>query len=115
MLATCVVALTAWAVLVGLGSAWLAVVAVALVVAAIAPFLVPTRYRLDDVGIVEQRLFVTRSRRWSALRRVDVGRDAVLVSPYASPRWLDRYRGIVVLLDGADRERVVAELRARVP
>jgi hypothetical protein len=114
MLALCVVALTAWAVLVGLRSGWLAAIAVVMLVVAIAPFLVPTHYRLDDDGIAERRLFVTRARRWSELRRVEVGRGAALVSPYAHARWLDRYRGLVIYFDGAEREEVVRELRARI-
>jgi hypothetical protein len=114
MLAIAVVALTAWAVLVGLRSFWLSAVAVVMLLVAIAPFLVPTRYRLDDRGVAERRLFVTRARAWSELRRVDVGRGAALVSPYARPRWLDRYRGLVLYLDGADRDAVVRALRERI-
>lgn len=115
MLAIGVIALTAWAVLVGLGSGWLAAVAAAMLVVAIAPFLAPTRYRLDDAGVAERRLFVTRARRWSELRRCEVGAGAALVSPYARPRWLDRYRGLVIYFDGADREHVVRALREHLP
>lgn len=118
MLAACVVFATAYAVLVGLQSALLAVLAAVLLVASIAPFLVPTRYRLDGDRLSERRLFVHRSRRWSELRRVEVGKAAALVSPYARPRWLDRYRAITVILpvagDGADRDDVVRALRERV-
>lgn len=118
MLAAGVVFATAYAVLVGLRSPLLAAVAVVLVVASIAPFLLPTRYRLDDEQLSEHRLFVRRARRWSELRRVEVGRTAARVSPYAQPRWLDRYRAITVILpapgDGADREAVVRALRERV-
>jgi hypothetical protein len=115
MLALCVVALTAWAVLVGLGSPWLAIAAAVMLVVAIAPFLAPTRYRVDDAGIAERRLFVTRARRWSELRRADIGRSAALVSPYAQRRWLDRYRGLVIYFDGAERDDVVRVLRERIP
>jgi hypothetical protein len=118
MLAACVILVAAYAILVSLQSAWLAVLAVLFLLAAIAPFLVPTRYRLDAEQLVERRLFVTRSRRWSELRRVEIGKTAALVSPYREPRWLDRYRGITMILplpgDGADRESVVRELRERV-
>jgi len=114
MLAMCVIALTAWAVLVGLRSPWLAACAAVMLVVAIAPFLLPTHYRLDADGIAERRLFVTRSRRWSELKRVELGRAAALVSPYAQPRWLDRYRGLVLYLDGADRDGVVRVLRERI-
>jgi hypothetical protein len=48
MLAACVVFATAYAVLVGLESALLAALSAVLIVASIAPFLVPTRYRLWD-------------------------------------------------------------------
>ncbi len=118
MLAACVVLLTAYAVLVGLGSALLAALAAVLLVGSIAPFLVPTRYRIDDEGLSERRLLVRRSRPWSELRRVEVGPAAARVSPYARPRWLDRYRAITVILpvpgDGADRDDVVRALRERV-
>ena len=118
MLAACVVFATAYAVLVGLESALLAALAVVLLVASIAPFLVPTRYRIDDERLSERRLFVRRSRAWSELRRVDVGAAAARVSPYARPRWLDRYRAINVILpepgDGADRDDVIRALRERV-
>jgi hypothetical protein len=118
MLAACVILVAAYAVLVSLQSALLAGLAVAFLVAAITPFLLPTRYRLDAEQLVERRLFVTRSRRWSELRRVEIGKRAALVSPYRQPRWLDRYRGITMILplpgDGADRESVVRELRERV-
>ena len=114
MLAVCVIALTSWAVLLSLRSGWLAVIAAAMLVVAIVPFLVPTHYRIDDGGIAERRLFVTRSRRWAELRRIEVGRAAALLSPYARRRWLDRYRGMVVYFDGAERERVIAALEERV-
>jgi hypothetical protein len=118
MLAACVVFATAYAVLVGLESALLAALSAVFIVASIAPFLVPTRYRLDGDQLSERRLFVHRSRRWSELRRVEVGEAAALVSPYARPRWLDRYRAITVILpvpgDGADRDAVVRALRERV-
>ena len=62
----------------------------------------------------EHRLGRTRSRSWIDLRRLQVGPGAVLVSPFAQPRWLDRYRGILLYLDGADREAVLAIVRERV-
>ena len=118
MLAAMVILLAAWAVLVSLGSALLAALAIVLLVVAITPFLAPTHYVLDGERVRERRLFVTRSRRWDELRRLEVGKRAVLVSPYRERRWLDRYRGMVVLLpvpgDGAERAAVIELLRTRV-
>jgi hypothetical protein len=113
MLVVFVIAIASYAILVGMQSAWLAGVAAIMLVIATAPFLLRTHYRLDGDGVVERRGFVTRSRRWSELRRLEVGRAAALVSPYAQRRWLDRYRGITIYFDGGDRDAVIRELQAR--
>lgn len=111
----CAVAfLTAGAVLASFESALLAALAAVILVVALAPFLFPTHYRLTDDGVEERRLWSSRSRRWADLRRVQVGPGAALVSPFARPSWLDRYRGMMLYLDGADRDAVVDILRARV-
>jgi len=112
MLAIFVTALAAYAVLVGMQSVWLAVIAVVILVIAIAPFMMRTHYTLDDDGIAERRGFVMRRRQWTELRRLEVGRAAALVSPYAKARWLDRYRGITIYFDGGDRAAVIRELEA---
>lgn len=111
MLALFVITLTAWAVLAN-GEAWLAVLAVIILLAAIAPFVIPTHYAIDDTGISARRLFTTKRRAWSQLRRVDAGETFALVSPFAERRFLDRYRGVTVLYDGGDRDQILRELRA---
>ena len=113
MLVVFVIAIASYAILVGMQSAWLAVIAAIMLVVATAPFLMRTHYRIDGDGVVERRGFVTRSRRWSELRRLEVGRAAALVSPYAQRRWLDRYRAITIYFDGGDRDAVIRELQAR--
>jgi hypothetical protein len=114
-LVAAVVLISAWAVLVTLESPGLALLAAILLVASVAPFLFPTRYRLSEAGVEERRLWTRKFRAWRDLRRVQVGPGAALVSPFARPSWLDRYRGILLYLDGADRDAVVAALRARIP
>jgi len=113
MLVVFVIAIASYAILVGMQSALLAAVAAIMLVVATAPFLMRTHYRIDGDGVVERRGFVTRSRRWSELRRLEVGRAAALVSPYAQRRWLDRYRAITIYFDGGDRDAVIRELQAR--
>jgi hypothetical protein len=102
------------AVLASLRSPLLAVLSVVMLLVAIAPFLLPTHYKLTVDGVEERRAGRTRARRWSELRRVQVGPGAALVSPFATPRWLDRYRGLVLYLDGADRDEVVRILEQEV-
>jgi len=96
-------------------SGFLTVLAAVLLVAGLAPFLFPTHYQIDDQGVSGVRLGQRRSRSWAELRRVDIGPGAALVSPFARPSWLDRHRGILLYFDGADRDQVVAALRARLP
>ena len=114
MLVAMVVLFASWAVLVSLESAFLAALAGVILIVSVLPFLAPTRYRLDDDGVSERRLGRRRFRAWRDLRRLQIGPGAALVSPFARRNWLDRYRGVLLYLDGADRERVVQILRARI-
>jgi hypothetical protein len=109
-----VLLLTAGAVLSAFESLYLTVLAVVILLLGVSQFLFPTRYVLTDEGVEERRLLQTRTRRWSDLRRFQVGPGAALVSPFAEPTWLDRYRGLMLYLDGADRQRVVEILEERV-
>jgi hypothetical protein len=115
MLVVAVVMLAAYAVLISLESAFLTALAAAILLVAVAPFLAPTRYRIDDDGVSERRLGRHRFRAWADLRRMSVGKRAALVTPFARRSWMDRYRGIIVYLDGADRDHVIRLLRGRIP
>jgi hypothetical protein len=109
-----IVLVTTSVVLVTLESAWLALLAAVILLASVAQFLFPTRYRLSDAGVHEQSLLRRKFRAWRDLRRVQVGLGAALVSPFARPSWMDRYRGIMLYLDGSDRDAVIARLRDRI-
>ena len=109
-----VVLLASWAVMVSLRSGFLTVLAAVLLLISVTPFLAPTHYRLGEDGVEERRLGRRRFRAWRDLRRWQIGPGAALVSPFARPMWLDRYRGILLYLDGADRDQVVEILRERI-
>ena len=106
--------LSAWAVLVTLEAPWLAALAVVLIAGGGGRFWLPRRYGIDAGGLVAWRWPRRRRRSWPELRRVEVGPRALLVSPFARPSWLDRYRGMVVMFDGGDRAAIVAAVRARI-
>lgn len=110
-----VVLFSAYGVLVWTRSAFLAALATVILLISVSAFLVPTHYALDDEGVHERRLGRRRFRAWSELRRVQVGKGAALVSPFARAHWLERYRGMLLYLDGADRDAVIAALRQRIP
>lgn len=105
--------LTAGAVLMSFQSLLFTAISIVIVLTSVASFVFPTHYRLSDRGIEERRLWTRRRRSWSDMRRLQIGGRAALVSPFARPNWLDRYRGFIVLFDGADKEVVVAELERR--
>jgi hypothetical protein len=113
-LVAAVVLLSAWAVMVTLDSAYLALLAAVLLVLAVAPFWLPTHYRLDDDGVEERRWPRRRFRAWRELRRIEIGPGAALVSPFARRHALDRMRGLIVYFDGGPRDRIVAALQAGV-
>ncbi|MEZ4399898.1 MAG: hypothetical protein R3B06_07755 [Kofleriaceae bacterium] len=113
-LVVAVVLLSSWTVLVTLEAPGLALLAAVLLIVAVAPFWLPTRYRFDDEGVEERRWPRRRYRRWAELRRVDVGGRGLLLSPFARPRWLDRYRGLAVSFDGGDRAAIIAAARAKI-
>lgn len=114
VLVVAVLLLSTGAVLASLESFFLAALAAVFLLVSVATFLLPTRYTLTDEGVIERRFGRRRERRWRDLRRVQVGSGAALVSPFLRQHFLDRYRGLVILLDGADRQAVVDILQSKV-
>lgn len=113
-LVAAVLFMTCGAILMVFHSLFLAVLAAVIVLLGISQFLLPTRYELSDWGVEVKGLVRTRARAWDQLRRYEVGRGAALVTPVARRGFFDRYRGIILLLDGADRDRVIEVLKDRI-
>ena len=59
----------------------------------LARYFVPTHYTLDAGGATMRFLGQTRTVRWENVRRADVHRDGVHLSPFARPSRLDSFRG----------------------
>lgn len=102
---------TAGAVLLAFHSLFLVVLAVTILTVSVAAFLFPTHYVISDWGVQERRLGRRRERPWRDLRRVQIGPGAVLLSPFHKATWMDRYRGLLLHLDGADRRAVIECIR----
>src|SRR5262249_662110 len=115
-----IVLLSSWAVLVSLRSAFLAGLAAAILLVSVRAFLVPTPYQLRPAapGARGARPAPRAFRAGGAPRRLQVGPGAALVSPFARKHWLERYRGMILYLDGLDgapRDEVIAALRRKIP
>lgn len=106
------IALVAWLAGAAGGKA-IGALAIAVLLLSLAPFLFPTCYALDGDGVAARRLGVTRRRRWTELRSFRAGRDAVWLSPYTGPSWLDRTRGLLVFF-GDQRDAVMALVKEKV-
>ncbi len=96
----------------GPGSGFYAWIFAVLLIGSLTPFFFPTTYVIDDSGVTVQHLGTTRRREWKAIRRIDVGPARVVLSPFPAPRTLDRFRAVVVMLQGAPSE-AREELAAR--
>lgn len=96
----------------GPGSAFYAWIFAALLLGSLTPFFFATTYTLDDSGVTVRHLGTTRHRAWSGVRRIELGATKALLSAFSAPRTLDRFRALVVMLDGAPPE-AIEELRAR--
>ncbi len=109
-LLACVFFTTLAATLIAFNSLFLSTLAAIIILVGVSGFLFPTHYTLSDWGVEARGLVRSRARSWDDLRRFEVGPGAALVSPLASRSWLDRHRGIILMLDGADRDRVISML-----
>jgi hypothetical protein len=97
---------------------WLSAVASAILAAAVAPFFVPTEYRLSASGIVIRRPWRTRRLGWERWRGARANRNVVVLSPSRKASWLDEVRGETLFFEGNRGEvleyveRMVGKARA---
>jgi hypothetical protein len=87
--------------------------AVILLLGAVAPFFVITRYRLDEEGVSLKRYVTTMKKRWEELRSYYPDKNGVLVSPFDRPSRLENFRGIYLRF-GGNREKVLAVLKQNI-
>jgi len=86
--------------------------AVALFAGTLAPWFLPTSFRVDADGAAATRAGVARRRRWDEIRSVYVDARGVTLSPFARRSWLEPYRAMRLLFAGNAAD-VVAALERR--
>ena len=105
MLATVVITLTSLSILWADGDVFMALLAAAILLVSIAPFLLPTRYTLTQREVIVQMPGWSKRRAWGDLRRWEEGKGGFFLSPFSKPRrFLDGRRG--VSLRGGDQAAV---------
>lgn len=88
-----IIALTGVAVFLASNNIIFALISLVLMVFASSRFYFKTYFSADDIGMGEKFLGFSRTRKWAEFRRVDVGKRAVFLSPYETPRRMDNFRG----------------------
>jgi hypothetical protein len=90
-------------------SAFLCVVAAALLAACVGPFFLPTRYRLTRDGVEVVRGLVQRRRRWTEFRAIHRDPEAIVLTPPSLRPWWP-VREETLFLDGnGDEVRAYVE------
>ena len=73
----------------------------------------PTSYEIDDNEVMVKNIFMTQKRKLSEFRKVYIGRNGTLLSPFRRKTFLNQFRGVFLLLPH-DREHIVEFLRERI-
>lgn len=94
----------------GLGYALLAAVFLAV---SLSSYFLPAWYELDGDGAALRFLGRTRRLAWRDVRRVDVRKDGVHLSPFDAPSRLDPFRGLFLRFSG-NADEVVSFVESQV-
>jgi hypothetical protein len=85
---------------------WMPVFSGIVLAVSVAPFFLPTSYRLTPEGVEIVRLGRAERRPWSSFRRVRADDEILQLSPFLKRAWLDSFRSCTLFLDGNRREVV---------
>ena len=83
-------------------------------VVSMAPYIFPTRYRMDESGIEISFLGVRTFRAWEELRNYYPHEEGAHLSTFKRPNALDPFRGSFIRFAPGNREEVVAHLEKHV-
>ena len=86
--------------------------AAAVLAGSLARYFLPTRYELNESGVVVRFLGQARRIPWAAVRRATVHRVGVFLSPFERPSRLDSFRGTLLRFAG-NADEVVAFVNER--
>ena len=73
----------------------------------------PTSYAVDGKEVIIKNIFMTQKRRLTEFRKVYVGKNGMLLSPFRRKTFLNQFRGVFLLFPEQHRE-VVEFLRTRI-
>ncbi len=75
-------------------------IAVAILGVGLSRYFLPTRYTLDETGVLARFMGQTQRMPWSDVRRTLVHREGIHLSPFPEPSRLDSFRGVFLRFAG---------------
>jgi hypothetical protein len=80
---------------------------------ALQPYYFPTRYELTDECAQVKTIFATQKRKLTDFKKVYVGKNGVLLSPFKRKTFLNNFRGIFLFLP-PERDEILKFLKDRI-
>lgn len=102
----------AWGAAVVMENLWWGIVGLALLFLSMWSYFLPVRFTLDGTGVKKKSLFGEEIRKWREVRSIIPDRYGVLLSPFAEPTRLAKFRGLSVQFSG-NRKEVLEFIRTR--
>ena len=79
-----------------------ALISLVVLAGSMSRYLLPTHYAVDETGVTCRHLFRARCLSWNQVRRADVHRDGLFLSPFTRSCRLDSFRGVFLRFRGND-------------
>ncbi len=84
-----------------------------LLLGSLSAFYTPTKYILTEKEITIKRPLYTLKRPWSEIKRYEVDKNGIFLSPFRKPRRLENFRGIYLMV-GENRDEVISFIKERI-
>jgi len=81
---------------------------------ALQPYYFPTHYEVDDEYVQVKTIFATQKRRLADFKKVYVGKNGVLLSPFRHKTFLNNFRGVFLFMP-REREEMIKFIKDRIP
>ncbi len=106
--------MTIWAVYWNIGSVLVTAAAAILLLGSLSSFYLPTRYTIDESGVMVKRILHNRRMYWYRVRSVSDERDGVFLSTFPVKSRLENFRGLYLPYRN-NRQQILELVRTYAP
>ncbi len=90
-----------------------AIFALIVLLSSLSSYFTPTSYKLTKDEVIVKRPLYTIRKPWSNIKRFEVDKNGIFLSPFRKPRRLENFRGIYLMTEG-DREAIIKFIEERI-